>query len=929
MEAVSETEIPKLGNPLPAFQALGAQTVAQLNSKRLEYAAFRLGSAKGMKGELSSMSLAETDVGSESIGSDLCDMVSSSSCEETERKKGASRRSDINKVRAGFMVYGDVPPPPVPRFAPRARKSKKLEKTTWMPHTKNCECPETCDDYHTLPEASFADRVAQVNYFSVSSIAKGGDSELLKKVLDSTPKPKGCEKFSSVHVISPPQRVSPTVAEPLVACLQTAAHVDGVALHVHRLPDPGCQRNATAMEEYEAIFKTASSVILAKADRASLLLYVGWEDDAKDAYAALIGMLPFRGVSTALLTQRRNHGDLLRHVTPSGVFQVDGRDAGRMGMFPLHAIFGTLPSTTASAPVKTWNPIDLRQAGLNTDPMAEELPFKIGGLVLPMVMHNAEYSSALKAFSNTVSSNFVSGKSNFTNGCNFFPIVSCGETCDALGYGQDVLDSLGVPGFLFSHRSGETYKRFDNYCSVELFAAIAGARATGRTPVIIAVGGGVNGNSIGLVAAITGSDFIEVPTTPMHFNDATTSAKKAFSLVVDDKILSKNILGAFYLPKLVFCVNEMLLTSSSANIHATIGESTKTMNMLGMAGSSTGARDYHNILGASEFASNTISIVRVAGGFDRLVKFVSSSSFLTAKTDVLHLGRKIIKSRKQAKSDATTQRELKNLLESRQAKMTQLRAQFHSMDDEEKASIKMFLTVVNREIVAAKAMFLAYSDPFEKYRALLFEYAHTLGHGVEAFANGLYARCHAAGIAVPEDALRLHGQCIGMAVLWAGHMSKNLGLLEGEGLQMHQALGYLFNRNNGFSFKPLRDLCDIMGVSGEEFCEGVLNVVRRDNKRGYVTSADPSKSVDQLVSQRPGRMARSDDKNAELRYLVEVDEDWQREVLLDAFNGEFDKVADLQGGNLVFVNASSTCQSGIEEVADKLYAELAKMYSSS
>jgi 3-dehydroquinate synthetase len=674
------------------------------------------------------------------------------------------------------------------------------------------------------------------------------------------------------------------------------------------------------MEEYEAIFQTASSIILAKADRASLLLYVGWEDDSKDAYAALIGMLPFRGVSTALLTQRSDHGDLLRHATPSGVFQVDGRDSGRMGMFPLHAVFGALPSTSASAPVETWNPIDLVQAGLNTDSMAEELPFKIGGLILPMVTHNATYSDALKAFAKTV-------KSNFASGSEFFPIVSCGETCDALGYGQDVLDSLGVPGFLFSHRSGETYKRFDNYCSIELFAAIAEARTTGRTPIIIAVGGGVNGNSIGLVAAITGSDFIEVPTTPMHFNDATTSAKKAFSLVVNDKILSKNILGAFYLPKLVFCINEMLLTSSSANIHATIGESTKTMNMLGMAGSRTGAHDYHNILGASEFASNTISIVRVAGGFDRLVKFVSSPAFLAEKAEVVKLGRKIMEVRNHSKIDAIAQHELKDLLECRQGKMAQLRAHFHSMCEEDKESIKQFLTVVNREIVAAKAMFLAYSDPFEKYRALLFEYAHTLGHGVEAFANGLYARCHAEGIPVPEDALRLHGQCVGMAVLWAGQMSKNLGLLDGVGLQMHQALGYLFNRNNGFSFKPLRDLCDIMGVSNEEFCEGVLSVVRRDNKRGYVTSADPSKSVDQLVSERPGKMAHSDDKNAELRYLVEVDEDWQREVLFDAFEGEFDKVADVQSGNLVFINACSPCESGVEEVADVLYSRLANMYS--
>jgi len=536
-----------------------------------------------------------------------------------------------------------------------------------------------------------------------------------------------------------------------------------------------------------------------------------------------------------------------------------------------------------------------------------------------MVSHNAEYSEALCALASTVKSHFAENS--------FFPIVSCGESCDALGYGQDVLDSMGLPGFLFTHRSGETYKRYDNYCSTELFEGIAVARAAGRIPVILAVGGGVNGNSIGLIAAMTGSAFIEVPTTPMHFNDATTSAKKAFSLVVDDKILSKNILGAFYLPKLVFCVNEMLLTSSSANIHATIGESTKTMNMLGMAGSATGARDYHNILGASEFASNTISIVRTAGGFSRLVKFVSSPTFVASKAEVLRLGREIVHLRKELENDKAVQGKLADLLHSRFTKMRELRAQFHSMPEEEKASIKEFLTVVNREIVAAKAMFLAYSDPFEKYRALLFEYAHTLGHGVEAFANGLYARCRTEGVPIPDEALRLHGQCVGMAVLWAGRMSRDLGMLDGVGLQLHQALGYLFNRHNGFSFKPLRDLCDAVGVSKAEFCEGVLSVVRRDNKRGYVASADPSKSVDQLVSGRPGKMARSDDVNAELRYLVEVDEDWQCKVLYEAFAGEFDKVADLHSGELVFADASSPCQSSVEDVADFIYSRLAQMYS--
>merc|ERR1712151_898128 len=106
------------------------------------------------------------------------------------------------------------------------------------------------------------------------------------------------------------------------------------------------------------------------------------------------------------------------------------------------------------------------------------------------------------------------------------------------------------------------------------------------------------------------------------------------------------------------------------------------------------------------------------------------------------------------------------LLKRRRSLMINYRTLFYNLPASVKDSIFSFFTTINREIVSAKAMFLAYSDPFEKYRALLFEYAHTLGHGVEAFANGLYARCQEEGVPVPDEALRLHGQCVGMAVLW-------------------------------------------------------------------------------------------------------------------------------------------------------------------
>ena len=69
--------------------------------------------------------------------------------------------------------------------------------------------------------------------------------------------------------------------------------------------------------------------LLSKADRASILVFVGWEISQMDAYAAFIGMLPFR-VQVALLSRRSNYGDMVHFTTSSGTFDMDGLTATRM-----------------------------------------------------------------------------------------------------------------------------------------------------------------------------------------------------------------------------------------------------------------------------------------------------------------------------------------------------------------------------------------------------------------------------------------------------------------------------------------------------------------------------------------------------------------------------------------------------------------------
>lgn len=143
-----------------------------------------------------------------------------------------------------------------------------------------------------------------------------------------------------------------------------------------------------------------------------------------------------------------------------------------------------------------------------------------------------------------------------------------------------------------------------------------------------------------------------MPTTPLHYNDATTSAKKAFSLVLNGKILSKNLLGTFYLPRLVFCINETLLTCSSASIHSTVGECTKTINMLAMPDSAAGQMDYADILGAHEFASDTTRILSCIDGFERLVAFIEDDKAREAKRAVLRVGGRIAALRSAAAGDS-------------------------------------------------------------------------------------------------------------------------------------------------------------------------------------------------------------------------------------------------------------------------------------
>jgi len=738
--------------------------------------------------------------------------------------------------------------------------------------------------YHARPGLQIASTTVKYHQF-------GGDATLtLDRIAKLTPRPKGHERFSTIEVI----HTGGPIAERLLA----APRIDAACpVRFYELPET----HLDPTEEFRAIFELEEAMMLQRANRQSLIVWIGRPDRPElDGFAGFLGMLPFRGVTVALVTgQRAAYPDPFYYRTPSGVIEHDATDPVRMGKCCVHAVFGPLPSRTFVSTLGEWSPIDITP--LPHEPM-KRLPFKIAGLSLPMITYTGDYDSGVEELATRVASAYTPA--------GLFPIVSCGEVVDRIGYGLDILRALerrGFHGYYFTHASGETHKRWAEYGRPELLGRVAAAKEAGQTVLFLAVGGGCNGNATGVVAAMTNSHFIEVPTTPLHYNDATTSAKKAFSLVKEGRILSKNLLGTFFLPKLVFCINETLLTSSSASIHSTVGECTKTMNMIAMADSRAGQADYADILGAHEFASDTTRILECVDGFEHLIAFVQDAQTRQAKQAVLDLGARIADQRATAEvtaralsgraaaavaQAAEAEVEVAALVAERRTLLRAFRGRYYTLPEQTREAIDEFLTVSNLEIVGAKAMFLAYEDPFEKYRALLFEYAHTLGHAVEAWLAGVLERAKAVGLppAQIEAATRNHGQCVGMAVLWAGHISRELGALTGDGFVCHQGMVYLFNSFGGFSFAPVRALCDALGIQKAEFLRECIAGVRLDNKRGYCECAIDV-SVDQLVTSRPGRMLRSADANAEVRYMVIIEEARQRQALERAFDLEFDLVA--------------------------------------
>ena len=126
-------------------------------------------------------------------------------------------------------------------------------------------------------------------------------------------------------------------------------------------------------------------------------------------------------------------------------------------------------------------------------------------------------------------------------------------------YGGKLLDSLKNQGFsaeCFQIPAGESSK-----CQKQLFWLYDKLLEFGitRTDMIVALGGGVVGDLAGYAAAslLRGIPFIQIPTTVLAQVDSSVGGKVAIDLPS-----GKNLVGAFYQPKMVLIDPECLQTLS-------------------------------------------------------------------------------------------------------------------------------------------------------------------------------------------------------------------------------------------------------------------------------------------------------------------------------------------------------------------------------
>lgn len=136
-------------------------------------------------------------------------------------------------------------------------------------------------------------------------------------------------------------------------------------------------------------------------------------------------------------------------------------------------------------------------------------------------------------------------------------------------YGENIKNILETEGFLVdivSINPGESSKNFDTV--IPIYEKLLDFKLT-RSDLIVAFGGGVVGDLAGFIAAtfLRGVSFIQIPTSLLAQVDSSVGGKVGIDLQ-----RGKNLVGAFYQPKLVLIDTEILNTLPDKFFNDGMGE---------------------------------------------------------------------------------------------------------------------------------------------------------------------------------------------------------------------------------------------------------------------------------------------------------------------------------------------------------------------
>lgn len=131
------------------------------------------------------------------------------------------------------------------------------------------------------------------------------------------------------------------------------------------------------------------------------------------------------------------------------------------------------------------------------------------------------------------------------------------------------LENAGFGVIVKSFPHGEKSKNIETFAALQNWLA---ENEITRSDAIVALGGGVVGDLTGFVAAtyLRGVDFLQIPTSLLAMVDSSVGGKTAIDIPA-----GKNLVGAFYQPKMVVCDPETLKTLPAENFADGCAEAVK------------------------------------------------------------------------------------------------------------------------------------------------------------------------------------------------------------------------------------------------------------------------------------------------------------------------------------------------------------------